>query len=218
VLLALFSVLSNFAIAQKTISGLVTDGENNEPLVGASIVVTGTTKGTLSDVDGKYTLTDVPASATSLTFSFTGYANVTIPIGASNTIDAKLGAGALLNEVVVVGYGSVRKVDATGAVSSINEKDFNKGTNTSIEQLMQGRVAGVQITQNSGAPGGGINVRIRGTSSVRGGNNPLFVVDGVPLSGDATSAGGEDGGFGSSAPKNPLNFLNTDDIEKIDIC
>jgi TonB-dependent starch-binding outer membrane protein SusC len=217
VLLVLFSVLGNFAIAQKTISGLVTDGENNEPLVGASIVVTGTTKGTLSDVDGKYTLTDVPASSTSLTFSFTGYANVTIPIGASNTIDAKLGAGALLNEVVVVGYGSVRKVDATGAVSSINEKDFNKGTNTSIEQLMQGRVAGVQVTQNSGAPGGGINVRIRGTSSVRGGNNPLFVVDGVPLSGDATSAGGDDGGFGSSAPKNPLNFLNTDDIEKIDI-
>lgn len=215
--MVLFSVLGNFAIAQKTISGLVTDGENNEPLVGASIVVTGTTKGTLSDVDGKYTLTDVPASATSLTFSFTGYANLTIPIGTSTTIDAKLGGGKFLDEMVVVGYGSVRKVDATGAVNSVSEKDFNKGINTSVEQLMQGRVAGVNITQNSGAPGGGINVRIRGTSSVRNGNNPLFVVDGVPLSGGDVSPGTGTNNLGGSAAKNPLNFLNPNDIEKIDI-
>jgi TonB-dependent starch-binding outer membrane protein SusC len=217
VLLALFSALSNFAIAQKTISGMVTDGENNEALVGASVVVTGTTKGTLTDVDGKYTLTDIPASATSLTFSFTGYSNLTIPIGSSTTIDAKLGGGKILEEMVVVGYGSVRKVDATGAVNSVGEKDFNKGINTSVEQLMQGRVAGVNITQNSGAPGGGINVRIRGTSSVRNGNNPLFVVDGVPLSGGDVSPGTGTNNLGGSAAKNPLNFLNPNDIEKIDI-
>jgi TonB-dependent starch-binding outer membrane protein SusC len=217
VLLALFSALSNFVIAQKTISGMVTDGENNEPLVGASVVVTGTTKGTLSDVDGKYTLTDIPASATSLTFSFTGYANLTIPIGSSTTIDAKLGGGKFLDEMVVVGYGSVKKSDATGAVNSVSEKDFNKGINTSVEQLMQGRAAGVNITQNSGRPGGGINVRIRGTSSVRNGNNPLFVVDGVPLAGDDVSAEGSNNTFGRTAAKNPLNFLNPNDIEKIDI-
>lgn len=217
VLLAFFTALSSFAFAQRTISGMVTDGENKEPLVGASIVVTGTTKGTLTDVDGKYSLADVDAKATSLTFSFTGYASVTVPIGASNVIDAQLKGGSVLDAVVVVGYGSVRKVDATGAVNSVSEKDFNKGTNTSVEQLLQGRAAGVNITQNSGQPGGGINVRIRGTSSVRSGNNPLFVVDGVPLSGDDVSAGGDDAGLGRSAPKNPLNFLSPEDIEKIDI-
>jgi TonB-dependent starch-binding outer membrane protein SusC len=216
-LLALFTVLSNVAFSQRTISGLVTDGESNEPLVGASVVVTGTTKGTLTDVDGKYTLTDIPKDAVSLTISFTGYANMTIAIGNSSTIDAKLQGGSVLEEMVVVGYGSVRKVDATGAVNSVSEKDFNKGINTSVEQLMQGRVAGVNITQNSGQPGGGINVRIRGTSSVRNGNNPLFVVDGVPLSGGDVSAGTGTNNLGGSAAKNPLNFLNPNDIEKIDI-
>jgi TonB-dependent starch-binding outer membrane protein SusC len=216
-LLACFTALSSFAFAQRTISGMVTDGETNEPLVGASVVVTGTTKGTLTDVDGKYTLSEVPKDAASLTFSFTGYANITIPIGSSTTIDAKLKGGSVLEEMVVVGYGSVRKVDATGAVNSVSEKDFNKGINTSVEQLMQGRAAGVNITQNSGRPGGGINVRIRGTSSVRNGNNPLFVVDGVPLAGDDVSAEGSNNTFGRTAAKNPLNFLNPNDIEKIDI-
>lgn len=216
-LVAVFTALSNFAFSQRTITGTITDGENNEPLVGASVVVTGTTKGTLTDVDGKYTLSEVPANATSLTFSFTGYANLTIPLGSSNVIDAKLQGGSILEEVVVVGYGTVRKVDATGAVTSVGVKDFNKGINTSVEQLMQGRVAGVNITQNSGQPGGGINVRIRGTSSVRNGNNPLFVVDGVPLSGGDVSPNTNTNNLGSSAAKNPLNFLNPNDIEKIDI-
>ena len=216
-LVAVFTALSSFAFSQRTITGTITDGENNEPLVGASVVVTGTTKGTLTDVDGKYSLSDVPANATSLTFSFTGYANLTIPLGSSNVIDAKLQGGSILEEVVVVGYGTVRKVDATGAVTSVGVKDFNKGINTSVEQLMQGRVAGVNITQNSGQPGGGINVRIRGTSSVRNGNNPLFVVDGVPLSGGDVSPGTGTNNLGSSAAKNPLNFLNPNDIEKIDI-
>ena len=158
VLLACFTALSSFAFAQRTISGMITDGDSNEPLVGASVVITGTTKGTLTDVDGKYSLSDVPKEAASLTFSFTGYSNLTIPIGSSNVIDAKLKGGSILEEVVVVGYGSVRKVDATGAVSSVSEKDFNKGINTSVEQLMQGRVAGVNITQNSGQPGGVIKI------------------------------------------------------------
>jgi len=122
-----------------------------------------------------------------------------------------------LEEVVVVGYGTVKKKDATGAVSALGSKDFQKGIVSSPEQLMQGRVAGVQITQSSGEPGGGINVRIRGTSSVLGGNNPLFVVDGVPLSGDNTSSGGDNQGVGRQPAKNPLNFLNPDDIASMDI-
>ena len=188
VLLALFTALSSFAFAQRTLTGLVSDGGNKESLVGASVVVTGTTKGTLTDVDGKYTLTDVDAKATSLTFSFTGYANVTIPIGSSNVIDAVLNGGSVLDQLVVVGYGSVKKSDATGSVVALDEKSFNRGVLTSPEQLIQGRAAGVQIAQNSGEPGGGISIRIRGTSSVNGGNNPLYVIDGVPLSGDNSTA------------------------------
>ena len=219
VLLALFTALSSFAFAQRTLTGLVSDGGNKESLVGASVVVTGTTKGTLTDVDGKYTLTDVDAKATSLTFSFTGYANVTIPIGSSNVIDAVLNGGSILDQLVVVGYGSVKKSDATGSVVALDEKSFNRGVLTSPEQLIQGRAAGVQIAQNSGEPGGGISIRIRGTSSVNGGNNPLYVIDGVPLSGDNSTADGGAAGttLGSSSARNPLNFLNPTDIEKIDV-
>jgi TonB-dependent starch-binding outer membrane protein SusC len=215
-LLALFTVLSNFAFAQRAVTGIVKDADSGETLVGASVVVTGTTKGTLTDLDGKYEL-QVPADAASLTFSYTGYSNLTIALGASKVVDANLKGGSILEAVTVVGYGSVKKKDATGAVNTITEKDFNRGVINSPEQLMAGRVAGVQVTQSSGEPGGGINVRIRGTSSVRSGNNPLFVVDGVPLSGDDTSPSGFGTSIGSSTAKNPLNFLNPDDIASIDI-
>jgi TonB-dependent starch-binding outer membrane protein SusC len=215
-LLALFTVLSNFAFAQRTVTGVVKDADNGESLVGASVVVSGTTKGTLTDLDGKYEL-QVPADAASLTFSYTGYSNLTIALGASKVVDANLKGGSILEAVTVVGYGSVKKKDATGAVNTITEKDFNRGIINSPEQLMAGRVAGVQVSQGSGEPGGGINVRIRGTSSVRSGNNPLFVIDGVPLSGDDTSPSGFGTSIGNSTAKNPLNFLNPDDIASIDI-
>lgn len=216
-LLFFFTALSSFAFAQRTLSGMVTDADSNEPLVGASVVITGTTKGTLTDIDGKYTLSDVPKDATTITVSFTGYANLTVPLGSSNVIDVKLKGGSILDEVVVVGYGTVKKSDATGAVTAISEKDFNKGVITSPEQLLQGRAAGVQITQNGGEPGGGINIRVRGTSSVNGGNNPLYVIDGVPLSGDNSTPEGNTPGLGNSSPRNPLNYLNPNDIEKIDV-
>jgi TonB-dependent starch-binding outer membrane protein SusC len=215
-LLALFTVLSNFAFAQRTITGVVKDADSGETLVGSSVVVTGTTKGTLTDLDGKYEL-QVPADAASLTFSYTGYSNLTISIGALKVVDANLKGGSILEAVVVVGYGSVKKSDATGAVVALDEKSFNRGVLTSPEQLMQGRAAGVQISQNGGEPGGGISVRVRGTSSVNGGNNPLFVIDGVPLSTDNSTADGQSAGFGSSSSRNPLNYLNPNDIASIDI-
>ncbi len=118
---------------------------------------------------------------------------------------------------MVIGYGTQEADDATGAVTSVKSEDFNGGVIASPEQLIQGRSAGVQITQSSGEPGAGINIRIRGTSSVRSGNNPLFVVDGVPLAGDNVSGGGADVGVGTSSARNPLNFLNPNDIESIDI-
>lgn len=197
------------------VSGKVSDAKTGG-IPGVTVTVKGTTKGTNTDVEGNYQIS-VPANAT-LSFSAIGYETKDVAVGNKSVLDVVLSEDVkALEEVVVVGYGTVKKKDATGAVSALGSKDFQKGIVTSPEQLMQGRVAGVQITQSSGEPGGGINVRIRGTSSVLGGNNPLFVIDGVPLSGDNTSSGGDNQGVGRQPAKNPLNFLNPDDIASMDI-
>ena len=211
-----FLLLCNFATAQRTISGTITDAKTNEALIGANVLAIGTDQGTATDIDGNYSL-QVPADVTELEITYTGYATQKVALGASNVINVKLAEGALIDEVVVVGYGTVKKSNTTGAVSTVTSKDFNGGVISSPEQLIQGRAAGVQITSANGEPGGGINIRIRGTSSVRNGNNPLFVVDGVPLGGGGAIEGGDNSGLGSSAAKNPLNFLNPNDIESITI-
>lgn len=219
-LVAMILMMCSYTFAQRTITGTVTDQETGDPLIGANILVVGTSVGTVTDLDGTYSL-NVPEGSNQLEFSYTGYAAQRITLGDSDVVNVALSAGELLEEVVVVGYGTVKKNDATGAVVAITEKDFNKGIINSPEQLLQGRTAGVQIGATSGEPGGGINIRIRGTSSVRSGNNPLFVVDGVPLGGDNVTAGSDqlpDVGAGDrSTSRNPLNFLNPEDIESISI-
>jgi iron complex outermembrane receptor protein len=209
-------VLGSFAYAQRTVKGKVTDAASGESLIGANVVAKGTTSGGVTDIDGMYSIS-IPAGSSAIEISYAGYETQTITLGTSNTVDVALKAGRVLEDVVVVGYGSVKKSDATGAVAAITEKDFNKGVINSPEQLMQGRIAGVQVAASSGEPGGAISIRIRGTSSVRAGNNPLFVIDGVPLAADNTSAGGSDASFGTSTARNPLNFLNPDDIASIDV-
>ncbi len=207
-------LLGSFVYAQRTVKGKVTDAANGEALIGANVVTRGANS--VTDVDGMYSI-NVPAGSSDITVSYTGFDSQTIALGTSNVVDVMLKAGKLLEDVVVVGYGSVKKSDATGAVSAITAKDFNKGVITSPEQLMQGRVAGVQVSNNSGEPGGGINVRIRGTSSMRNGNNPLFVIDGVPLSAATDDPASNAEGFGRIAARNPLTFMNPDDIASIDI-
>lgn len=198
-----------------TISGNVKD-ESGAPLPGVNILIVGTSKGTQTDFDGNYSINAQTGSV--LAFSFVGFVTKQVTVGTQRKIDIVLQEDASkLDEVVVIGYGSTLKKDATGAVDAINSENFNKGAIASPEQLLQGKSAGVQITQASGEPGAGINIRIRGTSSVRSNNNPLFVVDGVPLSGDNSTPGGADIGFGSSAAKNPLNFLNPNDIKSISV-
>ncbi len=215
-LLVAFLLLCNFAMAQRIIKGAVTDAESGDAIIGASVSVVGTTRGASTDIDGNYSI-EVPDGSTQIRFAYTGYAEQVIVLGASNTVDVGMKPSALLDEVVVIGYGSVKKSDATGAVTSVTEKDFNKGNVVAPEQLIQGRAAGVVVTNSSGEPGAGINIRIRGTSSVRAGNNPLFVVDGVPLGGGETTGGSNVQGLGSQAARNPLNFLNPNDILSIDI-
>jgi TonB-linked SusC/RagA family outer membrane protein len=215
-LAAVLLLLGNSALAQRTVTGKVTDAENGEPLIGATVSVVGTTRGAVTDIDGNYSVI-VPEGSTQLRFAYTGYKEEVIELTTSGAVDLAMKPGTVLDEIVVIGYGSIKKDDATGAVSTITSKDFNKGIIIAPEQLMQGRVAGVQVTTASGEPGAGINVRIRGTTSVRSGNNPLFVLDGIPLSGGDTQSGGFDAGFGTSSPRNPLNFINPDDIASIDI-
>ncbi len=214
-LFAFLMLLSNFALAQRSIKGKITDAESGEALIGASVSVVGTTRGASSDVDGNYSL-DVPAGSTQIRVAYTGYTEQIVALGASNVLDVALAAGSVLDEVVVIGYGVAKKSDLTGAVSSVSEKNFNKGLVTAPDQLIQGKVAGVQVINNSGQPGGATTVRIRGNSSIRSGNQPLYVVDGIQQPGSSTKPGSSNA-LGNSATSNPLNYLNPGDIESIEV-
>lgn len=147
------------------------------------MLVKGTTNGTQTDFDGNFTLNNVEDTAT-LVFSYIGFKTVEIAVNGQTSINVTLEEDAqALDEVVIIGYGQTTVKDATGAVAAVTSEDFNGGVISSPEQLIQGKTAGVQITQASGEPGAGMNLRIRGSNSIRSNNNPLFVVDGVPLSG-----------------------------------
>ena len=204
------------AMAQnRPLSGKVTDTKGGG-LPGVTVVVPGTTIGAGTDADGNFQL-QVPATATTITVSFVGYAKQTVNIAGKTTVNITLQDDAqALGDVVVVGYGTVKKSDLTGAVAALGPKEFNKGTFTSPDQLIQGRASGVQVTQNSGQPGGASTIRIRGNSAVSGTGQPLYVVDGVPLDGRSATPGSTTA-FGDSPASNPLNFLNPADIESIDI-
>lgn len=192
--------------AQVKVTGVVLDGSMGyEPMIGATVMVKGTSTGTTTDNDGKFTLT-VPSGMTQLQISSVGYETQTVSIGKGGKAlkitlfeDSKM-----MEEVVVVGYGEMKRSDLTGSVSSIGEKAIKQGVSTSLEQTMQGRIAGVQVTQNSGAPGGGISVQIRGINSLNG-NEPLYVVDGIAMSGQ------------TSGNSSVMSTLNPSDITSIEV-
>ena len=216
-LMAMLLLLGNFAFAQRAITGHVTDSENGDALIGATVSVVGTTRGTSTDVDGKFVL-DVPDGSDQIRVAYTGYEEQVVTLGTSNVVDVALAPGSVLDEVVVIGYGVAKKSDLTGSVASVSEKNFNKGLVTAPDQLIQGKVAGVQVINNSGQPGGLTTVRIRGNASIRTGNQPLFVVDGIQQLGASSKPDGSPGGnFGNSPGSNPLNYLNPSDIESIEI-
>lgn len=199
----------------KTISGQVTD-ENGDPLIGATVLVQGTSSGTTTDIDGNFTLT-VPDDAV-LVISYVGYLTQVVPVGGQTELSVTLLLDQQqLEEVVVVGYGTAKVKDLTGSIARIGSEDFIKGVNVSPDQAIQGKVAGVNIVNNSGQPGGAVTFRIRGNTSVRTGQQPLFVVDGVPLDGRNTNPGASLNQLGSAPDSNPLSFLNPNDIASIDI-
>ena len=175
-LMVLFT--TSAALAQTTVSGTITDGDSGDPLIGASVLVTGTSTGTVTDFDGNFTL-NVPEGTESLTVSYTGYATTVIPYTGQTTINQTLTAGELLDEVVVVGYGTVTQSQVTSAVTSIDSKDFNAGNINDPTQLIQGKVAGLTISKVGGNANGGSVIRLRGLSSFGGNQSPLIIIDGV---------------------------------------
>ena len=214
---ALVMVTGSSVFAQRVISGVVTDGSSNETLIGANVLVDGTSVGTITDIDGSFSL-NVPDGAERLVISYAGYGDQTINLSGENYYNISLGAGELLDEIVVVGYGTVRKRDLTGSVASLKEDDFNKGVIISSDQLLQGRVPGVNMVNNSGQPGGRATVKVRGNNSIRAGADPLYVVDGVPLDGRTAKAGFfGTGELGAIENSNPLNFINPSDIASIEV-
>src|SRR5678816_458389 len=216
---AVLLFVSQLAMAQeRVISGRVTDSKDSSGVPGVTVTAKGAKTGTQTGSDGSFRLS-VGSSVTTLIFSSIGYATQEVKIGGNSTVDVSLVvSNAQLGEVVVTGYGTARRKDITGSIASLKTKDFNKGAQTSPDQLMQGKVAGVQVISNSGAPGGGTTVRIRGTSSIRAGNSPLFVIDGVQLQNTniRPDIGLTDVGGGTPSG-NPLNFINPNDIVSMDI-
>lgn len=190
----------------RTVTGTITD-ETGEPMVGVSILVVETTTAAITDINGSFSVR-VPEGKDQLRFSFIGYETVTVPIPAENVINYQMKPQAReLDEIVVIGYGTTRKGDLTGSVSNVSTKDFNKGIINSPEQLINGKISGVQIMSNSGSPTAGSTIRIRGGASLNASNDPLIVLDGVPL---------ESGGISGNS-NNFLSLINPNDIESITV-
>ncbi|NCA84353.1 MAG: TonB-dependent receptor [Clostridia bacterium] len=183
------------------VKGVITDAEEGGTLPGATVQVKGTLLGTVTDIDGNYTLTISPN--TTLVFSFIGYEPQEVLAQPNTTVNVALvQQNTYLEELVVIGYGVQKREDATGSVTAVSSKDFNRGILTTPTELVSGKIAGVQITTGGGAPGDGATIRIRGGSSLSASNDPLFVIDGVPVDND-----------GISGMRNPLNTINPNDIE-----
>jgi iron complex outermembrane receptor protein len=196
-------LVPSLALAQSTISGTVSESENGFPLPGVNVIISGSSSGTTTDFYGKYQLTANNGDV--LVFSYVGYTSQEVIFAGQAVLDVQLSEDAsALDEIVLIGYGGVKKEDLTGAVDLITAKDFNQGPIVSAQQLISGKIAGVSVTSGSGAPGDGQTIRIRGNGSLGLSSNPLIVLDGIPLN---------DGGVGGS--RNPLNLINPNDIESM---
>jgi TonB-linked SusC/RagA family outer membrane protein len=197
---------------EKTISGIITSSEDGLPLTGVTVKLKNSAIGTISDVDGKYRI-PVPPGDVELIFSFVGYQEQVIAAGNRTLINIIMNPSVKeLSEVVVTGYTTQEKKTITGSITSVSAADFKDMPVSGMDQALQGRAAGVVVTQSSGTPGGGIMIRVRGNSSISGSNRPLFIVDGVPI-----ADGGLSGRSFGGQQDNALATLNPNDIESIEI-
>ena len=201
----LIAVFLSVGAQNRTIKGNITDAADGQPLIGATVQAKGGSQGAVSDLDGNFTL-QLPASVKQVVVSYIGYEPQTVNVAPNMTIQLQ-SQQKNLNEVVVIGYGTTRRSDLTGSVSTVKSKDFNKGLVSSPEQLINGKVAGVQIMSNSGSATAGSTIRIRGGASLNASNDPLIVLDGVPL---------ESGGISGNS-SNFLSLINPNDIESMTV-
>ncbi len=219
-LILFFSMLSLSAQQNKTVTGVVTDA-NKVPLPGVTVLEKGTSNGTATDFDGNFSIT-VDNDNAVLVFSFLGFSNQEVPVDERSTINVTMEESAsALDEVVLVGYGTQRKGDLTGATVGISSEEIGSIPANSFEQSISGRLSGVQVTQSNGAPGGGLSFKVRGSNSITGNSEPLYVIDGVPIISDnnnslpgGISSRGEGAVFNT---QNALATLNPNDIEDIQV-
>lgn len=213
-----FLLFSTAALAQtKVVTGKVTDAKDGSAVPNASVLVKGTKQGTQTAADGSFKLT-VAQNATTLIISSIGFTSQDVSIVGRTSVDVALKAGSsdVLSEVIVSGYATPSKKDITGAVASVKAKDFNQGTILAPDQLLQNKVAGLEVTNTSGQPGVASTVQIRGNSSIRSNNSPLYVVDGVPLDG-GTARPNLGNTFGSTPNSNPLLFIDPNSIAQVEV-
>ncbi|WP_114748191.1 SusC/RagA family TonB-linked outer membrane protein [Pleomorphovibrio marinus] len=210
-------LLGNVA-AQQEISGTVRSESDGEPIPGVSIMVKETGSGVVTDESGRFVL-NVPEQGRTLVFSFIGMTRKEVTIGNQTTFDISLGEDQQrLDEVVVIGYGTMDRKRLASAVSTISSDDIERDLLPSLTQAIQGKAGGVQVTQNSGTPGGGISVRIRGTTSINASSEPLYVIDGVPVNSSTNFRGGQDFNFGGADQGiNILASINPNDIASVEV-
>lgn len=210
----IYCTISVYAQHTNLVSGTVTDAMK-QALPGVSIKLKNSNIGTVTDAKGRYSL-KVPSDNAILVFSIIGYRIQEVNAGLKNNIDVTLeNESSNLNEAVVIGYGTQQRKDVTGAISTVRAKDLENQPAMGIDQLLQGKASGVQISQTTGAPGGRVEIRIRGASSINAGNEPLFVIDGVPYYNGSQDPGGTS--YGTTTPTNALASLNPNDIESVEI-
>ena len=203
------SSFSSIFAQEKKVTGVVSD-EKGTPLAGATVTAKGVKTSVTTDANGKFSIV-APAAAKTLEISFVGMATQEIAIGKQSSFTVTLrSVNTAMDEVVVIGYGKMKKTDLSSAQTSINSAEINKTVNTTMDQAIQGRAAGVYVTQNSGQPGGGLSVNIRGVSTLTGTTQPLYVIDGVQIQPGAV-------GYGNTASANPLAGINPSDIESMEI-
>ena len=205
------------AMAQTTVTGMVTDGALNEPAIGASIIVVGTTTGTVTDMDGQFSL-DVPDGKFILQVSMVGYKTQVINIKGKTSVSVTLQEDSqLMDEVVVVGYGTMKKRDLSGSVSQIKADDLRQGGQTDVAKSLEGKIAGVDVKTSDGAPGGGTSITVRGANSFTTSSQPLYIVDGVPFGTDPNGMPSSGANEGNNQQTSPLSMINPNDIEKIEV-
>ena len=208
-LMTMFFMVCSLALSQRTITGTVSD-DTGEPLIGANVLLKGTPNGTITDIDGAYSI-NVKDGDQTLVFSYTGFKTLERIVGVENVIDISLAGGTVLDEELVVGYGTDSKKLTTQSISQIGEESVNNIVSLSPQQILQGQVAGVQMTNSSGVLGAASSVRIRGVASLNAGGEPLYVVDGVPINDGSNSSG-----YGG-ASLNGIVDINQNDIESISV-